>query len=266
MPDTLGYDDLRKILGKERRTPLLTNLRPDFYHSVSELVGELIKGYEEENRKDPTSSKTMMLHEELRKVRDLGREVYDHRIDKITRMALTAAGGETVDESNLVEGEKEVYEKLVAVLSRSYGDLMGTSYGSYRVADQLQRPPPQTQLTEPGRAGLGDAKVGTEVEGSDEMEVVTTTRDAPSSGDSATMAGPSKEPGLDAATSAALGARKRMGGGTGHTVVQILEDLPPFKGLDRKDYNLKKKDVISLPSAIADNLVKAKKAKHVQVH
>jgi DNA replication initiation complex subunit (GINS family) len=266
MPVTLGYDDLRKILGKERRTPLLTNLRRDFYHSVSELSGELVKGYEEENRKDPTSSKTMMLHEELRKVRDLGREVYDHRINKITRMALTAAGGETVDESNLVEGEKEVYEKLVAVLSRSYGDLMGTGYGSFRVADQSQRPQPLTQQTEPGLASLGDAKVGTAVVGTDELEVVTATRDGPSSGVSPPVAEPSKDPGSDAATANAPGARKRMGGGTGHTVVQILEDLPPFKGLDRKDYNLKKKDVISLPSAIADNLVKAKKAKHVQVH
>lgn len=266
MPETLGYDDLRKILGKERRTPLLTKLRSDFYHSVSELVRELMKVYEEENRKDPTSSKTMMLHEELRKVRDLGREVYDHRIDKITRMALTAAGGETVDESNLVEGEKEVYEKLVAVLSRSYGDLMGTGYGSFRVVDQSQRPQTSPPQTEPGRASVGDAKVGTTVVGTDGPEVVTATRDVPSSGGSPPIAEPSEEPGSDAATATTPGARKRMGGGTGHTVVQILEDLPPFKGLDRKDYNLKKKDVISLPSAIADNLVKAKKAKHVQVH
>jgi DNA replication initiation complex subunit (GINS family) len=264
MPEALGYDDLRKILGKERRTPLLTKVRPDFYNAVSELVSELMKVYEEENRKDPTSSKTMILHEELRKVRDLGREIFDHRIDKITRIALTAAGGETVDGGALVEGEKEVYDRLVATLSRSYADLMGMDRGSYRVVEQPPRQPVTPSPAPEPKAGPApstkdDLEEAPNGEGATTPAAEIPKEDRVDDPLASSVGPPSSEQG-------ATEAKAKKKAAAGHTMVQILEDLPPFKGLDRNEYNLKKKDVISLPTAIADNLVKAKKAKHVQIH
>jgi DNA replication initiation complex subunit (GINS family) len=44
----------------------------------------------------------------------------------------------------------------------------------------------------------------------------------------------------------------------------ILEDLPPFVSQDRKSYNLKKGDIVTLPPETAGILIKNKKAKEVE--
>lgn len=49
-----------------------------------------------------------------------------------------------------------------------------------------------------------------------------------------------------------------------HVVVHVLEDLPPFAGLDTT-YRLKKEDVVTLPKTIAQILVDRGKARLVQV-
>lgn len=48
-----------------------------------------------------------------------------------------------------------------------------------------------------------------------------------------------------------------------HVVVHVLEDLPPFAGLDTT-YHLKKEDVVTLPKTIAQILVDRGKARIVQ--
>ncbi len=49
-----------------------------------------------------------------------------------------------------------------------------------------------------------------------------------------------------------------------HVVVHVLEDLPPFAGLDTT-YHLKKEDVVTLPKTIAQILVDRGKARIVQM-
>jgi len=49
-----------------------------------------------------------------------------------------------------------------------------------------------------------------------------------------------------------------------HVIVHVLEDLPPFAGLDTT-YRLKKEDVVTLPKTIAQILVDRGKARIVQV-
>ncbi len=44
-----------------------------------------------------------------------------------------------------------------------------------------------------------------------------------------------------------------------HTVIRILENIPTFIGTDTKQYDLKKKDIVSIPDALASMLIK----KHV---
>jgi len=49
-----------------------------------------------------------------------------------------------------------------------------------------------------------------------------------------------------------------------HVVVHVLEDLPPFAGIDTT-YHLKKEDVVTLPQTIAKVLVDRGKARIVQM-
>ncbi len=49
-----------------------------------------------------------------------------------------------------------------------------------------------------------------------------------------------------------------------HVLVHVLEDLPPFAGIDTT-YRLKKEDVVTLPKTIADILVGRGKARIVQM-
>ena len=49
-----------------------------------------------------------------------------------------------------------------------------------------------------------------------------------------------------------------------HVVVHVLEDLPPFAGIDTT-YRLKKEDVVTLPKTLAKILVDRGKARIVQM-
>jgi len=49
-----------------------------------------------------------------------------------------------------------------------------------------------------------------------------------------------------------------------HVLVHVLEDLPPFAGIDTT-YRLKKEDVVTLPKTIADILVGRGKARIIQM-
>jgi DNA replication initiation complex subunit (GINS family) len=49
-----------------------------------------------------------------------------------------------------------------------------------------------------------------------------------------------------------------------HVLVHVLEDLPPFAGIDTT-YRLRKEDVVTLPKTIAQILVDRGKARIVQV-
>ncbi len=49
-----------------------------------------------------------------------------------------------------------------------------------------------------------------------------------------------------------------------HVLVHVLEDLPPFAGIDTT-YRLKKEDVVTLPKTIAQILVDRGKARIVQM-
>ena len=48
-----------------------------------------------------------------------------------------------------------------------------------------------------------------------------------------------------------------------HVLVHVLEDIPPFAGIDTT-YRLKKEDVVTLPKTIAKILVDRGKARIVQ--
>lgn len=41
-----------------------------------------------------------------------------------------------------------------------------------------------------------------------------------------------------------------------HPIVRVMEDTPPFVGTDEKTYSLRKEDVLSLPSEMAEPLLK----------
>ena len=49
-----------------------------------------------------------------------------------------------------------------------------------------------------------------------------------------------------------------------HVLVHVLEDLPPFAGIDTT-YRLKKEDVVTLPKTVAQILVDRGKARIIQM-
>jgi DNA replication initiation complex subunit (GINS family) len=51
---------------------------------------------------------------------------------------------------------------------------------------------------------------------------------------------------------------------SGNIVIRVLEDIPPFAGVEG-NYDLKKEDVASLPRKVAEILVKQGKAQEIQI-
>lgn len=239
----MSYDLVYQVYQRERQSALLSKVEKDFYEDVATLIRELNNEYEAENGKGPTSTKTMVLHDELKKLRTLIREIYEYRIRKITLLALTAAHEGTVDTKHLVGKELIIFEQLSGILQKNHEEIVKVEHGIFTISSD--------------DAG---ADTGVKVEGNMVEKVSDVKTKATEKGTTVEE----KEVEAVAAKKKERAEEKRVRPRTRKLIaVQILEDLPKFMGEGGEVYILKKKDYASLPQAMAERLEKEGKARIV---
>jgi len=239
----MNYDLIYQAYQLERQNAALAKIDKDFYEKVGALIKELKVEYDSESKSNPSSTKCMLLYDELKKVRTLFREIYDYRIRKIALMALTGAGEGSVDMRGLADIETAIFEQLLATLKRSHDDIS--------CIEQAGLVPPATAVK--ARSDAVEApSVGTSVpetpkarSPSDRIET------APATEVVKVEAGPRTCPPPEPAP-----AKKKT-----LVLVQVLEDIPKFLGEGGDIYTLKKKDYVSLPKLMAERLEKQGKAR-----
>ena len=240
--EKMSYDLIYQVYQKERQSAALTKLERDFYDRVAGLIKGLSDEYDAESKTNPSSTKCMILYDELKKIRTLFHEIYEYRIRKIVLMALTGASEGTVDTKSLVDLEASVFDQLKAILKKSYDEVGLVETGCpvpggvpSRAMGTEAKPAPAVaarQTTDVGpKAALADGKVA---------EVVN-VQSCPTE-----AARP--------ATEAPVKKKKVV-------TVQILEDIPKFAAEGGEVYTLKKKDYASLPQPMAERLEKQGKAR-----
>lgn len=210
--EAITFERVTKVYREESSRKTLTVLEPDFYGRLSAYVADLEKRAQDAAAKDPNDTKTMLLQDELRKVRKKREQILHYRERKLALLAATKSSGTEVDEKGMTHEEVAVFRSLADLLLESRERVLG------RVR------------THEGRAET-----------------------------SAVPAGPSFRPLSSVAPPAASGppAKRDL------VVVHILEDIPPFAGID-VTYRLRREDVVSLPRAIGKVLVDRGKARIVE--
>lgn len=114
--DDLSYQKLRSIEQMERQSPNLVNIGPNFYTKAFHYIQNLEKRLEEEQIKNPTSRKVVVIADELRNTRRIWESIIERREKKIIQAALSAVRGGSPPPSSLTNQERKFYEKVVALL------------------------------------------------------------------------------------------------------------------------------------------------------
>jgi len=224
--DEVNFERVTKVYREETGKKTLSNLEADFYDKLAAYLARLEEAARAEAKADPNSPRAVMVQDELRKVRKKRDQIFTYRERKLALLASTKASGGEIEVMNLPTQERTLFENMVSVLVRARAEAFGGSpFGSGPGAKETAAP-------EVAPTTSGGAK-----ETSESMKVVRSaetkkTRIAPSLKD--------------------------------HLLVHVLEDLPPFAGIDTT-YHLKKEDVVTLPKTIAQILVDRGKARIVQM-
>jgi DNA replication initiation complex subunit (GINS family) len=226
--EKMSHDLIYQVYQRERQGAALSKVEKDFYEKVSSLIKDLKDEYDAESKTNPSSTKCMLLYDELKKVRTLFLEIYEYRIRKIALMALTGASEGSVDIKSLVGMEAGLFEQLMVTLRRGYEDI--------------------------GRVELGGAPTSVVSMPSIKAEsgVLPTTGITPHQRETTDETGKD----IPAPPAEPVPVKKKK-----LVAVQILEDIPKFAGEGGEVYMLKKKDYASLPQMMAERLEKTGKAR-----
>jgi len=220
--EELNFERVTKLYREESGKKTLVSLEVDFYDKLARYITRLGESANAEATKDPNSPKSLLLQDELRKVRKRRDQIFTYRERKLALLASSRASGAEVEVPNLPAQDRILFEGLVSLLKEARAEAFGGSpFGREAVTT----------------APLEAAKPGPPPKEPERMRTVRAedTKRPP--------AAPSLKD---------------------HVLVHVLEDLPPFAGIDTT-YRLKKEDVVTLPKTIAEILVGRGKARIVQM-
>mgnify|MGYP006267104085 CR=1 FL=1 len=224
--EEVNFERVTKVYREESGKKTLVALEEDFYDKLAAYVQRLQEGANKEAQANPNSPKALMLQDELRKVLKRREQIFTYRERKLALLASSKASGAEVEMLSLPRQDRVLFDHMVGLLTRSRADAFGgTPFGR---ETEPRQPATGTALPSPAAAEKKEP-AGMKVLSSEETR---RPKVAPSLKD--------------------------------HVVVHVLEDLPPFAGLDTT-YHLKREDVVTLPKTIAEILVSRGKARIVQM-
>ena len=223
--EEVNFERVTKVYREESGKKTLVNLEADFYDKLAAYVARLDGGATAEAQKDPNSPKALLLQDELRKVRKRRDQIFTYRERKLALLASSRASGAEVEVPHLTTQESALFENMVALLKKSRADAFGPlPHPAEATGATPSKEPPRPKGPAPSKEPERMRVV--RAEDTKRAPVTPTLKD--------------------------------------HVLVHVLEDLPPFAGIDTT-YRLKKEDVVTLPKTIAEILVGRGKARIVQV-
>ena len=223
--EDVNFERVTKVYREESGKKILVNLEADFYDHLAAYVARLDEDANVEAQKDPNSPKALLLQDELRKVRKRRDQIFTYRERKLALLASSRASGAEVEVPRLTTQERALFDAMVALLKKSRADAFGASTPA-----AMPSPPRSAE-----------------------------SQGAPP--DSAKPKAPERMKVIRAENTKRTTTPPTL---KDHVLVHVLEDLPPFAGIDTT-YRLKKEDVVTLPKTIAQILVDRGKARIVQI-
>lgn len=229
--EEFSFETIAKVYREERKSTTLTKLPNNFYRNLMDYIERLHQGYLSARKDDPTSPKTVMLEDEYFRSQKRAHQIYEYRERKVTTLALSAVNGGNPKTSSLTNEEKTAFKDIVETLTNNRGFILSVN---------------ERDACEPA-SFLAPEKDGTP----SEVEGETGEHDASFFEEKSENIGSAEMPSKKLADE--------------NQVILIMEDIPSFETEDRS-FNLKKDDVITLPTKYASVLCRNEKARVISGH
>ncbi len=107
--EEINYRLLRKIQQLERKSPVLTDLKNNFYINLSEYIQALNNRFEKES----DSQKKTLLKDEIQNTKKIAVNIYEQREKKILLAAVSKARGGNPDLKNMLSIERELFDCIL---------------------------------------------------------------------------------------------------------------------------------------------------------
>lgn len=115
MEEEINYRVLRKIQQLEKNSPILTNIKTEFYNDLSEYLKDLDARLE----KEADSQKKMLLEDEIQNTKKIAVNIYEQREKKILLAAISKARGGNPEIKNMLTDEETLFESILKSMEKS---------------------------------------------------------------------------------------------------------------------------------------------------
>ncbi len=284
----MNLDELQSVQSKERRNDTLQHLRDSFYDDVGEYVADLKnrRDLAADRADDPFGSpEVRRLTDEIETAEEVVEKVYERRMGKLVKQASLAAAGMNADTEGMTVEERDLFDDIVESIQGNKADVLATLSGEAAAPDTDPEPDPSptershaateselsaaSMMADDGPAKTADdapadrsadplsdpdddadrppteahAVVGDDEEMTDGGATLGVT------GDDAVGGGPSGA--ADAGIAGDAGGAVE----TDRSTVRITDDVGPIFGVDGREYDLERSDVVQLPEQNAEPLL-----------
>jgi len=113
--DEINYITLRKIQQMEKNSPVLTELKSDFYNDLSEYLENLNNRLKNES----SSQKQILLKDEIQNTKKIAINIYEQREKKILLAAVSKVRGGNPDLKNMINMEKNLFDSIIDLMQNS---------------------------------------------------------------------------------------------------------------------------------------------------
>ncbi|GAB7091239.1 hypothetical protein JCM18237_15100 [Halorubrum luteum] len=284
----MNLDELRSVQAKERRKDSLQHLRDSFYDDVAAYIADLRAARDRRAAQvdDPFSDDDVRrMSDEIETAEEVAEALYERRVGKLVKLASFAAADMPVESEGLTSQERKLFDDLVDRIVENKTTVLDVLAGEKSpTTDSASSPDdaanPSNDAVNPSDAlanamGAADEHAGNErsetgathgetsADGGRVTEPPTTetrrSTDAPTGTDAPTRS----EPG-EAADSESGDLDGSDGSATERTTVRITRDVGPILGVDEREYDLAREDVVTLPAANAEPLVDRDAAERIE--
>ena len=129
--DEINYRTLRKTQQMEKDSPVLTELKPDFYNVLSEYLKNLNNRLERET----SSQKQVLLKDEIQNTKKIATNIYEQREKKILLAAISKARGGNPDLKNMIDVEKNLFDPVLNLMLDSRKKILETETKENKSSD-----------------------------------------------------------------------------------------------------------------------------------
>jgi DNA replication factor GINS len=268
----MNLEELRRVQRTERQTDSLQPLEDSFYRDAAAFIAErkAERDRAAEETDDPFSApEVTRLTDEIETAEEVVESLYERRVGKVVKRATFAAADmSTGDDDGLTAEERDMFEDLVERIQANRRTVLdGLVGGEMMDSESGETPSPGVAPADASPPDAADATAGSETAPATDPTADAPAEQAPPDPDDLLAAAMGDEgdatdrpsPPDPATDGGGVDPDSEPGPGdddtTDWTTLRITRDVGEIFGVDAREYDLGREDVVTLPTPNAEPLL-----------